>query len=319
MNQVVRMVDNGVITTVAGTGTRGSSGNYGAATSAQLNGPTGVAVDSAGNLYIAEFDGCRWGRAAEPVGPAYGVSSINQILECNPAYGRQPACGCVPRQTHLAANTPVQPLRRPAACRPGLSARCRCACCCRVRMVEAATGNILPVAGTGECGFAGDGGVGILSQINNPSSVAVDTAGFLYIADTNNNRIRRLLTRPGGIIQTIAGTTLSGYGGNGPASSAILSSPGRVVVAPNGELVLSDNGNNMVRSIRFGTGVPCTSAGRPPPLAGELAAARCRSAWRQLWRMCRTPVLSTLPRPKPLLLQAIGWSSSVPLYRVEAI
>jgi hypothetical protein len=75
------MVDNGVITTVAGNGTRGSSGNYGAATSAQLNGPTGVAVDSAGNLYIAEFNGCRWGRAAEPVGhPSACFSSATRPM-----------------------------------------------------------------------------------------------------------------------------------------------------------------------------------------------------------------------------------------------
>jgi hypothetical protein len=187
-------------------------------------------------------------------------------------------------------------------------------------MVEAATGNILPVVGTGVCGFGGDGGAGIFSQINNPMSVAVSAAGFLYIADTNNHRIRRIPTGPGGIIQTIAGTSEVGYAINGgPASSAILWGPGRVVVAPNGELVFSDNSNRVVRSIRFGTGGPCTSAARPPPPAGELAAARCGSAWRQLRRMCRAPVLSTLPRPKPLLLQATGWSSSVPLYRVEAI
>jgi hypothetical protein len=186
-------------------------------------------------------------------------------------------------------------------------------------MVEAATGNILPVnhlltdclrpiildthtlpvpeiastdpyksphppfphqvAGNGQCGFGGDNRAGIFSQLNSPTTIAVgpsDPAGaYLYIADTNNNRIRRIRTGPGGIIDTIAGDGSAAFAINGgPLASAKLWGPRKVVVAPNGDVVFSDNGNKVVRSIRFGAGGPCISAAGPPPPAGEPGRGR---------------------------------------------
>jgi DNA-binding beta-propeller fold protein YncE len=140
-----------------------------------------------------------------------------------------------------------------------------------VRKVDAATGVITPIAGDGQCGFGGDGGAGIFSQLNSPSGLAVDVAGFLYIADLNNQRIRRLLTGPGGIINTIAGTGEAAYAVNGgPALSAKIWGARKVAVAPNGDLVFSDNQNQIVRKIAFNVaGGGCSFASAPPPRSGE--------------------------------------------------
>jgi sugar lactone lactonase YvrE len=140
-------------------------------------------------------------------------------------------------------------------------------------MVEAATGNLLPVAGDGQCGFGGDNGAGIFAQLNAPTTLALDAAGdWLYIADTNNNRLRRIRTGPGGIIYTLAGDGQAAFSPDGTAAAAAkLWGPRKVVVAPNGALVFSDTGNKVVRSIRFGSGGPCITAGGPPPPAGESA------------------------------------------------
>jgi serine/threonine-protein kinase len=139
-------------------------------------------------------------------------------------------------------------------------------------MVEAATGIIRTLAGSGLAGFSGDGGPATLAKLQGPSSVAI-IGGFVYIADMGNQRIRRVPTA-GGNIETIAGTGEFGYAINGgPAASAKLWGPRKLVVAPNGDLVFSDNGNKVVRSIRLGAGGPCASAAGPPPPAGELGAA----------------------------------------------
>ena len=136
-------------------------------------------------------------------------------------------------------------------------------------MVEAATGIIRTVAGSGLDGFAGDGGPATLAKLQGPKSVAV-TGGFVYIADSSNHRIRRVPTA-GGNIETIAGTGELAYAINGgPAALAKFKNPGKIVVAPNGDLVVVDSTNSLVRIIRFNAG-PCASAARPPPLAGELS------------------------------------------------
>ena len=107
-------------------------------------------------------------------------------------------------------------------------------------------------AGTGEAGFAGDGGSATLAELNAPRGVAVDATGNVYVADTGNNRVR-VVAPDGTMIQTIAGVGSAGFSGEGgPASSAQLRSPQAVVLDASGDLFIADTGNNCVRLVANG-------------------------------------------------------------------
>jgi hypothetical protein len=188
-NHVVREVIklSGNIVTLAGTGIAGFSGDNGPATSAQLDTPTGIAVDATGNIYIAD--------------------SHNQ----------------------------------------------------RIRKLT--TGTITTIAGTGSAGFNGDG-VATASTLNLPSAIAVDAAGNLYIADTNNQRIRKIT---GTTISTIAGTGEQNYtGDNAAATAATLDSPTAVAVDTVGNLYIADRHNQRIRMVSA-TGTITTLAGSGTP------------------------------------------------------
>ncbi len=118
----------------------------------------------------------------------------------------------------------------------------------RVRRVDARTGEIETVVGTGKRGFDNDGGNADMATLNGPTGLAFDTLGNLYIADTGNQRIR--MYTPKGYLYTVAGDGRRGYNGNGmkPLSSS-LNNPTGVAVSPQGELYISDTGNNLVRKI----------------------------------------------------------------------
>ena len=122
----------------------------------------------------------------------------------------------------------------------------------RVRRVDAATGLISTVAGNGSPGASGDGGLATLAELNNPSGLAIDGAGDLYIADTGNNVVRRV-DAVSGIIATFAGEMGStGYSGDGAAAtSALLSSPRGLALMPGGDLVITDSANNAVRLVNI--------------------------------------------------------------------
>ncbi len=187
----IRKVDaaTGLITTVAGNGTKGYSGDGGAATSAQLNYPYGVAVDTAGNLYI--------------------VDEGNN----------------------------------------------------RIRKVNATTGVITTMAGNGTAGFSGDGAAATLARLNNPTGIAVDAAGNLYIADSNNNRIRKV-TAATGVITSVAGTGAQGYSGDGRvATYAQLYNPTGVAVDKYGNIYIADKFNNRIRKVIASNGIITTVAG----------------------------------------------------------
>jgi hypothetical protein len=128
----------------------------------------------------------------------------------------------------------------------------------RIRKV-ATNGIITTVAGTNVAGFTGDGGSAVHAELHFPFGVTVDAIGNLYIADYQNNRVRRVGTN--GIITTVAGTNTAGYSGDGGAAvNAQLSSPGGVALDASGNLFISDYHNNRAR--RVGTnGVITTVAG----------------------------------------------------------
>jgi len=120
---------------------------------------------------------------------------------------------------------------------------------------------IFTVAGNGISGYAGDRGPATMAELNSPSGIALDTLGYIYISDGNNNRVRKINTS--GIITTIAGTGTGGFGGDGgPATSALLHEPEDIAIQTNGNIYLIDKANSCVRKIDT-LGIITTVAGTP--------------------------------------------------------
>ena len=131
----------------------------------------------------------------------------------------------------------------------------------RIRKVDISTGIISTVAGTGTCGYNGDGILATNAQICAPSAMAFDGNGDLYFTDRGNNRIRKL-TISTGIITTVAGTGTFGYNGDGIlATNATLSAPNDVAFDSSGNLFIADWQNSRVRKVDMGTGIISTIAG----------------------------------------------------------
>jgi sugar lactone lactonase YvrE len=179
-NKVVKLDPSGAMTTVAGTGRAGWSGDGGQATSAELSAPEGLTMDQQGHLYIADAG--------------------NDV----------------------------------------------------VRKVDLADGTITTVAGNGNAGDLGDRGPAIKAELYLPTGLAVDSHGVLYIADSANNRVRKVDLA--GNISTVAGTGHAGFSGDGgPAVGAELNNPVALAVDTNGNLYIADLGNNRVRLVRLGS------------------------------------------------------------------
>ena len=135
----------------------------------------------------------------------------------------------------------------------------------KIRKVLATTGIITTVAGTGDAGFSGDGGQATLAMINTPNGIGLDTAGNLYIADTDSNRIRKV-TVSTGIITTVAGNDKTDYtGDNVAATSTSLKFPHDVAIDTNGNIYIADTGNFRIRKVTVSTGIMTTIAGSGIP------------------------------------------------------
>jgi sugar lactone lactonase YvrE len=133
----------------------------------------------------------------------------------------------------------------------------------RIRKVSA-SGIITTVAGNGTYGFSGDGGPATSAELNGPSGVAVDASGDIFIADSYNNRIRKVLAS--GIITTVAGNGIRGFSGDGgPATSAELGTPGGVAVDGSGDIFVADTGNSRIRKVSP-SGIITTVAGDGVPV-----------------------------------------------------
>jgi sugar lactone lactonase YvrE len=236
-NQRIRRVEaaTGVITTVAGNGTAGFSGDGGTATSASLARPTGVAVDAAGNLFIAD----QWNYRIRRVEATTGV--ITTVA----GDGRQGFGGDGGAATSASLNTPT----RVAVDGSGnlFIADYGNA---RIRRVEAASGVITTVAGNGIWGFGGDGGAATSANLYFPYGLAVDGSGNLFIADYGNVRVRRVQAASG-VITTVAGDGTRGFSEDGgAATSASLDGPLGVAVDASGNLFIADPGNQRVRRVQ---------------------------------------------------------------------
>lgn len=222
----------GTITTVAGTGVAGFSGDGGPATSARLNLPERVAVDAGGNLYIAESGNHR----IRKVNPAGTISTVagnglaGSFGDSGPAIGAS-LNGPFDVALDAAGNIYIADLGN-----------------YRIRRVST-TGTISTVAGNGSPGSSGDGGPATSASISKPQGVAIDAANNIYIADASIfGRIRRV--SPAGIITTIAGNGLCCFSGDGGlAVTASLDSPQSVATDTAGNIYIADTENDRIRKV----------------------------------------------------------------------
>ena len=250
-NHVVRMVNpTGNISTVAGSSAGpGYSGDIGPATSAQLNQPAGLALDSAGNLYIADSGN----HVVRKVDSSHNISTV--AGQCaSPCSGGFSGDGDLANGAEL--NTPMGVAVDGAGNLYIADYGNH-----RVRRVDSVSGNITTIAGDGTGDYGGDGGAAAAAHLNHPYGVALDSAGNLYIADRDNNVIRRVDLS--GIINTVAGNQGQGAGfsgDNGTATSAQLSGPVAIATDGAGDLYIADHFNNVVRKVD-NAGVITTVAG----------------------------------------------------------
>ncbi len=233
-NQRIRKVSNGTITTVAGNGNQGFSGDGGPATSASLSLPSGVAVDSAGDLYVVDTYNQRIRKISNgTITMVAGAGNAGFSGDGGPATSAQfnfYIAGAI--AVDSAGNLYIGDTANE-----------------RVRKVS--NGTITTVAGNGSSFLSGDGGPATSAQINYPVGVAVDAAGNLYIADYGNERIRKVTN---GTITTVAGNGIRGFAGDGgPATSASLYFPGGVAVDAAGNLYIADSYNQRIRKVSGGT------------------------------------------------------------------
>lgn len=216
------------VSTVAGNGT-GSSGNGGLAKAAQLASPRGLAVDTAGSVYVAD------GAQVRRISPAGVIASF--------------AGTGTPGSTGDGGQATAAQLTSPAGVTVDTTGRVYIAdsTANKVRRVDTA-GVITTVAGTGSVGSSGDGGAATSAQLSRPAGLAFDASGRLLIADNGNNKVRRVDTS--GVITTVAGTGTAGFTGNGGAATAAqLHGPQGVAVAADGTIYVSDSNNDRVRKI----------------------------------------------------------------------
>ena len=230
-DRVRKVTPAGVISTYAGDGSNVSGGDGGQATSAGVRDPNGLAVDSAGNLYIVSRYSVRKVNAATGIiSTIAGTSSSVSSGDGGPATSAQ---FVTPR------GLAFDPLGNLYITDSGDHV---------VRKIDT-NGNISTFAGTSGSGtYGGDGGPATSAQLNGPRAITFDSAGNAFIADTLNNRIRKVDTN--GIITTVAGDGTGGFAGDGgTATGAQLSSPFGVLVDAAGNLYIADRGNSRVRKV----------------------------------------------------------------------
>jgi uncharacterized protein (TIGR03437 family) len=247
-HRIRRIAANGIITTVAGTGVPGYTGDGGPAVNAQINTPTGVFADTAGNIFIAEPGNQRI-RRVDPTGTITTIAG-------NGSKGYSGDGGAaISASLYNAVRVAVDPAGNVVIADQSNH---------RIRQVTPA-GIITTIAGNGAGtpaagAFSGDGGQATAASLNNPTALAITPAGVIYIADQFNQRIRRITTD--GVITTIAGNGTAGFSGDGGAAAAAsLNYPGGMALDAAGNIYFNDDLNYRTRRITLSTGVISTVAG----------------------------------------------------------
>ena len=231
-----------VISTFAGTGIAGFSGNGGAATAAKINNPTGIAFDANGNTYISDYNNhqIRKVNASGVITTVVGTGTAGFSGDGGPA---------INAKLSLPSTLIFDNAGNMYIVDGGNGA---------IRKVTP-SGIISTVVGTGTNGYSGDGGLATSAQLNYPCGVYIDAAGNMYIPDRSNHRVRKVNTS--GIISTYAGTGTGGFSGDGAAATAAkLNMPNGVTFDAAGNAYIADAYNNRIRKVTPG-GVISTFAG----------------------------------------------------------
>jgi sugar lactone lactonase YvrE len=246
-DHLIRKLDTtGTLTTVAGTGIQGFSGDNGLATAAQLDSPQGLALDANNNLYIADTHNHRIRKLYLNTGQITTIAGT----------GIQGFSGDNGSATTAHLNLPTA-LALDTANNLYIADSANH----RIRKLNLSTGQITTIAGNGTQGFSGDNGPAITASIDSPTGLALDTANNLYLADTHNHRIRRIDSSTG-LITTIAGTGTQGFSGEtAQATNATLALPHGLTIDASGNLYVADTSNHRIRRIDSSTGLITTVAG----------------------------------------------------------
>jgi uncharacterized protein (TIGR03437 family) len=260
-NNVVREVNtNGVITTFAGTGVAGYSGDNGPAAQAQLSGPLGLCVAPSGAIYVNDYGNLRV-REISTSGTITTVAGNGSAVSSGDGGPATAAGFVIPIRCAVDSSGNLFIVDQGAF---------------NIRKVDG-SGIITTYAGTGAQGFSGDGGPATQAEMNNPTWVTVDSSGNLYVTDQFNFRIR-MIDAATGTITTVAGNGDNAFAGDGGlATSASLGYPGGTVVDPNGALFIVDDSNNRIREVSggiittiAGTGTAGYTGDGGAPLQAEL-------------------------------------------------
>lgn len=268
-HRVYTLRESGLLGIIAGTGQPGGSGDGGPAVKAQLNSPAGLAVDTWGNVLIADNLNGRvrkvWRGVIASLGDG-GTAGLTSIPLLRPAglaldpdgslYIADLGTNQVLRVSPSLEVTPIaQPARDLAVDMQGNLFACSGPLVFR----RPRLGESVLVAGSMAAGYVGDGVSPDRARFQNPAAVARDIAGNLYIADTGNQRIRKIT--PDGAVLTVAGNGLRGWSGDGGAAiAARLNNPVGVAIDNNGNIYIADTGSNRIRKVDP-SGVIATIAG----------------------------------------------------------
>jgi hypothetical protein len=251
----------GAITLVAGNGTSGFSGDGGQATNATLNSPQGVAVDGTGNVYIADTGNNRIRKVTT-------TGNINTEVNNSgiPGYSGDdvPTMRAIDAQIKSPQGIWIGPSGNIYFADTGNH---------RIRQVRVSDNKkIFLMAGTGTAGYSGDSGAATAAQLTSPNGGWMDALGYIYIADTGNNRIRKFTV--GGNISTVAGTGTAGYSGDGGlATSAQINNPYGVWVDASRNIYIADAGNHRIRMVTTAGAISTVAGTGTPGHAGDGGAA----------------------------------------------
>jgi DNA-binding beta-propeller fold protein YncE len=248
-NHRIRRVDarTGVITTCAGSGEAGYSGDGGPAIRARLNEPYGIAVDRMANVYIAD----RHNHCVRRVDSASGViATVAGTGAAGFSGDDGPASRAGMVEPNGLALDPAQHRLFIADVADH-----------RVRVVDLAAGTISTFAGTGEAQHSGDGGPARAAGVHGARAVKLAADGTVYILERQGSTLRKV--DPGtGVISRVAGTGARGYGGDGgPARDAVFDAPKEFALDPGGDILIVDTENHAIRRIDAATGIVETIAG----------------------------------------------------------